>query len=101
MKLRICMFIFILTPVASIFVIHVCSSANKCTKPIYYINISLHICTYVMFRYVSTSVRHHQGALLLLAKITCVASIVIDYKTDKIHKIHECDIYNSIYRPAF
>ena len=35
----------------------------------------------------STSVRHHQGAHLFLAKITCMTSVVIDYKTGKIHKI--------------
>ena len=40
-----------------------------------------------MLRHVSMSVRHHQGAHLLLAKITCMTSVVIDYKTGKIHKI--------------
>ena len=75
----------VLTSVPCIFII--CSSTNKYTKVIYYINILLHSCTYVMLRHVSTSVLHHQGTHLFLAKITCVASVVIDYKTGKIHKI--------------
>ena len=74
----------ILTPVPCVFII--CTSTNKCTKPIYYINILLHNCTYVMLRYVSKSVRH-QGAHLFLAKITCMTSVVIDHKTGKIYKI--------------
>ena len=81
-------------------VLCVCSSTNKCTKPIYYINILLHNCTYFMLWHVSKSVRHHQGAHLFLPKITCMTSVVIDYKRGKIHKIvrhkiHECNIYNS------
>ena len=40
-----------------------------------------------MLRHVSTSVRHHQGAHLFLTKITCMLSVVIDYKTGKVHKI--------------
>jgi hypothetical protein len=40
-----------------------------------------------MIRHVSTSVRHHQGAHLFLAKITCMTSDVTDYKAGKIHKI--------------
>ena len=41
--------------------------------------ILLDSCTYVMLQHVSTSVRHHQGAHLFLAKITCMTSAVIDY----------------------
>jgi hypothetical protein len=71
---------------------------TECTKPIYYRNILLHNCTYVILRHVSTAVRHHQGAHLFLAKITYMVSVVIDYYADEIHKIvrqkiHECDIY--------
>jgi hypothetical protein len=40
-----------------------------------------------MLRHVSTSVCRHQGAVLLLAKITCMTSVEIDCKTGKIHKI--------------
>ena len=61
---------------SNIVAVSVCSSANKCTNTIYYINILLH---HSMLRRVSTSVRHHQGASLILAKITCVTSDVIDY----------------------
>ena len=73
----------ILTPVQCIFII--CSSTNTCTKPIYYINFLLHNCTYVILRHVSTSVRHHEGSHLFLAKITCMASVVIDYCIYHIH----------------
>ena len=40
-----------------------------------------------MLRHVSTSVSHHQAAHLFLAKITCLTSVVIDYKPGKTHKI--------------
>ena len=50
---------------------YVCSSTNKFTNPVYYLNILLHNCTHGMLRHVSTSVRHRQGALLFLAKIAC------------------------------
>ena len=69
--------LIILTPVPCISTIF--SSTNKCTNPIYYINVLLHNCTHSMLRNVSTSVRHHHGADLFLAKITCVTSVVIDY----------------------
>ena len=61
---------------SNIVAVSICSSANKCTNTIYYINILLH---HSMLRRVSTSVRHRQGASLILAKITCVTSDVIDY----------------------
>ena len=70
-------FFFIFTPVPCISTIYI--STNKCTKPIYYINIVLHNCTHSSLRHVSTSVRLHQGAHLFLPKITCVTSVVIDY----------------------
>ena len=75
----------ILTPVPCISTI--CSSTNKCTNPIYYITILLHNCTHSMLRRVLTSVHHHQGAHLFLAKITCVTLVVIDYYADKKHQI--------------
>ena len=40
-----------------------------------------------MLRHGSTSVRHHQGDHLFLAKITSMTLVVIDYETGKIHKI--------------
>ena len=75
--------------------LHVCSSTNKFTKPIYYINILLHNCTYVMLRHVSTSVRHRQGAHLFLAVITSMTSVVVDYKAGKI--VRQINYMNVIY----
>ena len=51
-----------------------------------------------MLRHVSTSVRHHQGTNLFLAKITCMTSVVIHYKPGKTHKtVRQIKYMNVIY----